>query len=108
MCGSLAYSVTAILSKTFFVRFTVALEIRQESHGPSYASVVLYVAGVYTSLISMQLRLTTKLTGLAIRYNTTNDGLTANDTSFNFQSWLATLYAVVSTYMYANCMIHVR
>ena len=48
----------------------------------------------------MQLRLTTKLTGVTIGYYTTNDSLNANDASFNFQSWLATLYIVVCRYMY--------
>ena len=63
--------------------YRVALEIRLERYGPSYASVVLYIACVYckpaySSLFGTQLRLTTKLTGLTTEYYTTNDRLTAN------------------------------
>ena len=45
--------------------------------------------------------------GLTIGYYTTNDGLTANDSSFNLQSWLATLYVAVCRYVYANFSTYV-
>ena len=60
----------------------------------------VYCKPIYTSLTGVQLCLTTKLTGLTIGYYTTNDGLTANDASLNFQSWLATLYIAVCRYVY--------
>ena len=113
ICGRSAYRTTSIISKTFFVWFRVALKIRLESYGSSYASVVLwyyhatlhvciYCKTIYTALIGTQLRLTTKVTGLTIGYYTTNNGLTANDASLNFQCWLATLYVAVCRYVYTN------
>ena len=77
ICGGSAYRTTVILSQTFFVCFTVALEIWLGSYGPRQASVVLYLVQhcvriyckpvykyiyIYTSLIDTQLHLTTKLT----------------------------------------------
>ena len=69
---------------------------------------VRILKAVLTSIIGTQLRMTTKLTGLAIKYYTTYNGLTANNASFNFQSWLATLYVAVCRYVYANCSTYVE
>ena len=86
-----AYQTTAVLSETFFVWIRAEWESRLESCGPRHASVVLwynivciYCKPVYTctSLIGVQLHMTTKLTYLMTAYYTLNNGFTANDASF--------------------------
>ena len=61
-----AYRTTAILSKTFFVWFIIAIEIWLKSYGPRHESVILWYdivcmhcKRIYTSLFGTQLRLTT-------------------------------------------------
>ena len=78
-------------TKTFFMWFRIALVIRLNSYDPRHASDVLwyniimwvYCKPVYTSLLGMQLCLTTKLTYFMTSYYTSNDSFTASDASFH-------------------------
>ena len=81
--------MTALLSKTFLVWFTLAREIQLESYGPRYASVGVHVLQVCIYItIWYATTLTTKLTYLMTAYYTSSDGFTAYDESF-FKTKLA-------------------
>ena len=62
----------------------------------------IYCKPVYTSLIGMQLRLTTKLRGLTIGYYTTHYGLTPNDRYVyaNFSTDIALILAGTTVPLY--------
>ena len=85
ICEYAGYQTTAILSQTFFVWFTVALESYSTRHVSvvlCYNFVCIYCKATYTSVFTTQLGLTTKLTYLMTACYTPNNGFTAKDAPF--------------------------